>query len=88
MKDDWRIPDNERPPAQFWQDFGLLVMASMRYDNSDEYWRTLLRWADILQRKYHGHQISGQVILDYIDSQMAKMKADPDVPEYEGRRIC
>ena len=87
-KDAWRIPDNERPPARFWQDFGLLVMASMRGDNSDEYRETLWSWANILQRRYHGHKITGQIILDYLDVQLARIEAAPDVTERKGRKVC
>lgn len=84
----WRVPDNERPPEQFWLDYGKFVMATLRYDNSDEYWETFLRWADILQRRYQGHEVTGEVILDYLDVQMAKMEEAPDVTERKGRKVC
>lgn len=87
-KDAWRIPDNERPPERFWQDFGLLVLATLRCDASEEYRETLVRWADILQRRYHGHKITGQIILDYLDVQMAKMEEAPDVTERKERKVC
>ena len=84
----WKIPEADRPPEQFWKDFGNFMMATYRYDDSDEYWQTLMRWADILQRRYGGHEMTGKIIMDYLDSQMAKMKADPGFPEYKRREIA
>ena len=79
----WRLPADARPPEQFWKDFGNFIMASYQYDDTDEYWETLIRWADILQRRYHGNEITGKVILDYVDSQERKLQADPDYPGYK-----
>ena len=58
------------------------------YNDSDEYWQTLMRWADILQRRYHGHEMTGKIIMDYLDSQSAKMKADSGFLEYKRREIA
>ena len=87
-KDAWKVPEGSRPPEEFWKDFGNFVMATYVYNDSDEYWQTLMRWADILQRRYHGHKMTGDIIMDYLDSQSAKMKADPGVPEYKRREIA
>ena len=87
-KDAWKVPEANRPPEQFWTDFGNFVMATYIYDDSDEYWQTLMRWADILQRRYHGHEMTGNIIMDYLDNQMAKMKADPGFPEYKREEIA
>ena len=87
-KDAWKVPEGSRPPEEFWKDFGNFVMATYVYNDSDEYWQTLMRWADILQRRYHGHEMTGKIIMDYLDSQSAKMKADPDFPEYKRREIA
>ena len=87
-KEAWKVPEANRPPEQFWKDFGNFMMATYRYDDSDEYWQTLMRWADILQRRYHGHEMTGKIIMDYLDSQMAKTKADPGPPEYQRQEIA
>ena len=87
-KDAWKVPEGSRPPEEFWKDFGNFVMATYVYNDSDEYWQTLMRWADILQRRYGGHEMTGKIIMDYLDSQMAKMKADPEFPEYKRREIA
>ena len=84
----WRVPDPDRPPEQFWIDFGNFVMATMNYDDSDEYWQTLIKWSDILQRRYGGHEMTGKIILDYVDGRMARMKADPEFPEYKRMEIA
>ena len=68
----WRIPDDERPPERFWMEFGRFVMATMKNDGSDDYRRTLVEWSDLLQKRYQGHEITGRVILDYMDSQMRR----------------
>ena len=87
-KDAWKVPEADRPSAQFWTDFGNFMMATYQYNDSDEYWRTLMRWADILQRRYHGHEMTGKIIMDYLDSQMAKMKKAPEFPEYKRQEIA
>ena len=86
-KDEWKVPEGKRPPEQFWIDFGNYVMATYVYNDSDEYWQTLIRWADILQRRYGGDEITGKIILDYVDGQERKLRADPSYPEY-GREIA
>lgn len=75
----WRVPDNERPPERFWLEFGKLVMATLRGDDSEEYLKTLIEWADFLQRRYGGHEITGRVILDYLDAQMARLQEEPEI---------
>ena len=87
-KNAWKVPEDSRPPEQFWKDFGNFVMATYVYDDSDEYWQTLIRWSDILQRRYGGHDMTGKIILDYVDSQSVKMKADPEFPEYKREEIA
>lgn len=87
-KDAWKVSEDNRPPTQFWIDFGNYVMATYVYDDSDEYWETLMRWSDILQRRYGGHEVVGKIIMDYVDSQSVKMKADPEFPEYKRRGIA
>lgn len=87
-KNAWRVPDPDRPPEQFWIDYGNFVMATYVYDDSDEYWQTLIRWADILQRRYGGQEMIGKIILDYVDGRMARMKADPEFPEYKRQEIA
>lgn len=87
-RDAWKVPEGSRPPEEFWKDFGNFVMATYVYNDSDEYWQTLMRWADILQRRYHGHEMTGKIIMDYLDSQMAKMKKAPEFPEYKRQSIA
>lgn len=87
-KEAWKVPEGSRPPEEFWKDFGNFVMATYVYNDSDEYWQTLMRWADILQRRYHGHEMTGKIILDYVDGRMARMKAAPEFPEYKRRGIA
>lgn len=72
--DAWKVPEANRPPAQFWVDFGNYVMATYVYDDSDEYTETLMKWSNILQKRYGGDEMTGKIIMDYVDSQMLKMR--------------
>ena len=73
----WRVPDADRPPEQFWIDFGNFVMASMRQDDTDHYWETLAKWADVLCKRYHGNDVVAHLIIDYLDGQDKRSKQLP-----------
>ena len=68
-RNNWRISESDRPPSQFWVDYGNFVMASMMFDSSDEYWETLAKWSDILMRRYPKNVVVGNMIVDYLDGQ-------------------
>lgn len=85
--DTWNMQD-QRPPEKFWEDFGNFIKATLPYEDSDEYWAKLIRWADILQRRYHGNTLTGILIVDYLDLLDIWVKSDPKFPEYTGREIA
>ena len=64
----WRLPEADRPPEQFWTDFSKFVNASFVCDDSDYYWQTLIRWADVLMNRYNNH-IANMIVRDYLDGQ-------------------
>ena len=64
----WRVPDPDRPPDQFWTDFSKFVNASMIFDDTDHYWQTLIRWADVLMNRYNNHVVN-LMVMDYLDGQ-------------------
>ena len=70
----WRVPDADRPPEQFWIDFGNFVMASMQQDDTDHYWETLIRWADVLSKRYPKNDVVAYLIIDYLDGQDKRSK--------------
>lgn len=72
--DAWKVPEADRPPVEFWKDFGNFMMATYAYDDSDEYVETLMHWADVLQKRYGGQAMTGKVIMDYLDGLMLKMR--------------
>mgnify|MGYP002519431322 CR=1 FL=1 len=41
-KEAWKVPGPDRPPERFWVDYGNFVMATYLYNDSDEYWQTLM----------------------------------------------
>lgn len=68
---DCRIPEADRPPAQFWTDFGNFCMATYNYVDTDDYWETLCHWADILLERYN-NPAANKVVFDYLNSQSAR----------------
>lgn len=81
-RETWRVPDQDRPPEQFWVDFGNFVMASMRQKDSDDYWKTLVKWADVLGKRYPNNDVVANLIIDYLDGQDKRSKnmAEPELP--------
>ena len=73
-KESWKVPDADRPPEQFWIDFGNFVMASMQQDDTDHYWETLIRWADVLGKRYPKNDVVAHLIIDYLDGQDKRSK--------------
>lgn len=67
-KTEWMAKQEERPPEKFWTDFGNMVAASIHYEDTDEYLETLVKWCDVLGRRYD-NKIAHFVILDYYDGQ-------------------
>lgn len=65
------VPVPDRPPAQFWTDFGNFVMATYNYTDTDDYWETLIRWADILLNRFN-NPAANKVVFDYLNSQSAR----------------
>ena len=84
----WAVPDPDRPPEQFWIDFGNFVMATMNYDDSDDYWKTLIKWSDILGKRYNSDPIACHMIYEYIKSQELLLKLDERFPEYKRTEIA
>lgn len=82
-RDSWKVPQEERPPEQFWKDYGNFMMASYRFDSADDhYWETLINWANILMNRYNNH-IVNLVVMDYIDSQSSKSSKEEDTKHEE-----
>ena len=50
----------ERPPAQAWVDFGNFICATYAFpdDASDDDWAKLIKWADILMRRYNNRVLN------------------------------
>ena len=65
------VPVPDRPPEKFWTDFGNFVMATYNYTDTDDYWETLIRWADILLNRYN-NPAANKVVFDYLNSQSAR----------------
>lgn len=81
----WAVPDPERPPAQFWTDFGNFVMASMQQEDTDHYWETLIRWANILGKRYPKNDVVAHLIVDYLDGQDRRRKNNDHLDESHKR---
>lgn len=65
------VPVPDRPPEKFWTDFGNFVMATYNYTDTDDYWETLIRWADILLNRFN-NPAANKVVFDYLNSQSAR----------------
>ena len=65
------VPVPDRPPEKFWTDFGNFVMATYNYADTDDYWETLIRWADILLNRFN-NPAANKVVFDYLNSQSAR----------------
>lgn len=77
-RDKWKVPEAERPPEQFWIDYGNFVMASYQFVSEDDgYWETLIRWANVLMNRYNNHTVN-LIVMDYIDSQSIKSRKDEE----------
>ena len=77
----WIVPEEDRPPNQFWIDFGSLVNASKIYpaDESpdhDHYWNTLIRWSEKLMNRYN-NTVVNHIVMDYIDGQSRRSTQKP-----------
>lgn len=68
MSEKWKVPIDKKPPDQFWIDFSKFVNASMICDDTDHYWQTLIRWADVLMNRYNNHVVN-MMVMDYLDGQ-------------------
>lgn len=75
----YAVPSSARPPERFWTDFGNFVMASYNFPpdadeaESDAYWSTLCKWADILMNRYN-NKAANAVVFDYLNSQSDRNK--------------
>lgn len=84
-RDNWKVPEAERPPEQFWIDYGNFVMASYRFVSEDDgYWETLIFWANVLMNRYNNHTVN-LIVMDYIDSQSIKSGKEEDRKRHEER---
>ena len=68
MSEKWKVPIDKKPPDKFWIDFSKFVNASMIFDDTDHYWQTLIRWADVLMNRYNNHVVN-MMVMDYLDGQ-------------------
>lgn len=68
-QDTWKI-EGEKPPQQFWIDYGNFVMASHEfpYNATNDDWQKLIHWAEVLMSRYN-NTIANKVVMDYIDIQ-------------------
>lgn len=64
----WAVSTEDRPPQQFWIDFGNFVGASFQQEDDDGYWQTLIKWAGILMDRYNNH-VANMIVRDYLDGQ-------------------
>lgn len=73
----WKVPEADRPPEQFWTDFSKLVNASFNYEDSeddskhDHYWKTLIKWCNVLMDRYNNH-IVNMIVMGYLDGQSGR----------------
>ena len=61
----WRARADEAPPEQFWTDFGKMVLASVRGDDTEHYWTTMVQWSNKLMEKYGNNEIANYVVVNY-----------------------
>ncbi len=75
-RESWKVAESERPPAEFWTDFGNFVGESFVIETDerlhDYYWSTLINWADILMKRYHGNEVVVQIVMGYIEHQSSR----------------
>jgi len=72
--DSWKALPQQAPPEKFWTDFSKFVLASYNFDRSDNqadhdhYWDTLIKWADVLMKRYNNELVT-RVVIGWIDVQ-------------------
>ena len=75
----WEISEeHKKQMSSFMTDFWNLVKATYempsdeKKEASDHYWHTLVKWSNILSKKYAGDPVINGIIIGYLDGQSNK----------------
>jgi len=64
--------------ADFMTDFWKMIKSSHEYRDDDQYWQDLMRYADLLCKKYDGHKLVKVLLLAYLDYQEETWRTTKD----------
>ena len=63
---------------EFIKDFWKMIKSSYEIRSDDQYWQDLMRYADLLCKKYNDHKLVKKLLLAYLDYQEETWRTTKD----------
>lgn len=64
---------------EFIKDFWKMIKSSYEIRGDDKYWQDLMRYADLLCKKYDDHKLVKVLLLAYLDYQEETWRTQKDM---------
>ena len=63
---------------EFIKDFWKMIKSSYEIRGDDQYWQDLMRYADLLCKKYNDHKLVKKLLMAYLDYQEETWRTTKD----------
>lgn len=69
---------DKKQAYEFIKDFWKMIKSSYEIRGDDQYWQDLMRYADLLCKKYDDHKLVKKLLMAYLDYQEETWRTTKD----------